>query len=73
MNQRKLTDLTVENILFTGKSVKMQITDLISEYLTDLDLESRVSKRRYVHSGHDIASQHHLIFIILQNNKMTGV
>ena len=31
MNQSKLTDLTVENILFTGESVKMQI----SENLTD--------------------------------------
>ena len=41
MNQWKLTDLTVENFIFTGKSVKMKITDSISENLTDLDLESR--------------------------------
>ena len=40
MNQWKLTDLTVENIIFTGKSVKMQITDSICENSTDLDLES---------------------------------
>ena len=31
MNQSKLTDLTFENIPFTGESVKMQITDAISE------------------------------------------
>ena len=40
MNQSKLTDLTVENILFTDVSVKMQITDSISENLTNSDLES---------------------------------
>ena len=40
VNQSKLTDLTVENILFTGESVKMQITNSISENLTDSDLES---------------------------------
>ena len=40
MNQSKLTDLTVENILSTGVAVKMQITDLISENLTNSDLES---------------------------------
>ena len=40
MNQSKLTDLTVENILFTGESVKMKITDLISENLTDSNLEN---------------------------------
>ena len=42
MNQWKLTDLTVENNLSTGKSVKMQITDSISENLTDLELESKI-------------------------------
>ena len=42
MNQSKLTDLTVENILSTGVSVKMQITDSISENLTNSDLESIV-------------------------------
>ena len=42
MNQSKLTDLTVENILFTGLLVKMQITDSISENLTISDLESKV-------------------------------
>ena len=36
----KVTDLTVENIVFTDDSVKRQITDSISENLTDLDLES---------------------------------
>ena len=41
MNQSKLTDLTVGNILSTGVSVKMQITDSISENLTNADLESR--------------------------------
>ena len=40
INQSKLTDLTVENILFTGESLKMQITDSISENLINLDLES---------------------------------
>ena len=40
MNQSKLTDLIVENILSTGVSVKMQINDSISENLTDSDLES---------------------------------
>ena len=39
MNQWKLTDLTVKNILFTDESVKMQILDSISENLTDSDLE----------------------------------
>ena len=40
MNQSKLTDWTVKNIFFTGESVKMQITDSISENLTNSDLES---------------------------------
>ena len=40
MNQSKLTDSTVENILFTGVSVKRQITDSISKNLTNSDLES---------------------------------
>ena len=40
MNQSKLTDLTVENIFSTVVSVKMQITDSISENLTNSDLES---------------------------------
>ena len=39
-NQWKLTDLTVKYIFFTGKSVKNQTTDSISENFTDLDLES---------------------------------
>ena len=38
--QWKLTDLTVKNIFFTDESVKGQITDSISENLTDSDLES---------------------------------
>ena len=41
MNQSKLTDLTVENILFTDVSVKMQITDSISENLTNSNLERK--------------------------------
>ena len=40
MNQSNLTDLTVENILSTGVSVKIQITDSISENLTNSDLEN---------------------------------
>ena len=40
MNQWKLTDLTVKMIFFTDESVKRQITDSISENLTDSDLES---------------------------------
>ena len=42
MNQSKLTDLTVENILSTGVSVKMQITDSISENFTNSDLEGTI-------------------------------
>ena len=41
MNQSTLTDLTVENILFTDVSVKMQITDSISENLTNSNLERK--------------------------------
>ena len=40
MNQWKLTDLTLKNIIFTEESVKGQIIDLISENLTDSDSES---------------------------------
>ena len=43
MNQSKLTDLIVKNIFFTGESVKMQITDSISEILTNSDLESIIA------------------------------
>ena len=39
----KLTDLTVKNIVSTDDSVKRQITDSISENLTDSDLESKES------------------------------
>ena len=39
-DQWKLTDLKIENFLFISESVKMQITDSISEDLTDSDLES---------------------------------
>ena len=39
MNQWKLTDLIVEKIIFTDESVKGQITDSMSENLTDWDLE----------------------------------
>ena len=46
IKQWKLTDLTVKNIVSTDDSVKRQITDLISENLTDLDLESRDQKER---------------------------
>ena len=41
LNQLISTDSSVKNIFFTGESVKRQITDSISENLTDLDLESR--------------------------------
>ena len=40
MNQWKFTDLTGKNILFTDESVKRQITDWISENLTNSELES---------------------------------
>ena len=40
IKQWKLTDLTVKNIVSTDDSVKRQITDSISENLTDSDLES---------------------------------
>ena len=36
-----MTDLTVKNIFFTDELVKWQITDSISENLTDSDLESK--------------------------------
>ena len=39
-NQWKLNDLTVKYIVYTGESVKKQITDSINEKLTDSDLES---------------------------------
>ena len=42
INQWELTDITVENIVSTDGSVKKQITDSISENLTDSDLESGV-------------------------------
>ena len=45
MNQSKLTDLTVENILFTNESVKMQITDSISEILSNSALEGNQTFR----------------------------
>ena len=44
MNQWKLTDLTVKNIFFTAESVKWQYADLITENLTDLDLESTLKQ-----------------------------
>ena len=47
MNKLNLTDLTLENILFTGVLVKMQITDSISENLTNSDSESSVLKGMY--------------------------
>ena len=47
MNQWKLTDLIVEKIIFTDESVKGQITDSISENLTDLDLESVFAEVRF--------------------------
>ena len=45
MKKWKLTDLTVKNIFVTADSVKWQITDLISENLTDSDLESTSTKQ----------------------------
>ena len=41
INQWKLSDLTVKNIVSIDDSVKRQITDSISENLTDLDLERK--------------------------------
>ena len=46
IKQWKLTDLTVKNIISIDDSVKRQITDSVSENLTDSDLERRL----YVHS-----------------------
>ena len=37
INQWKLTNLTVKNIVLTDESVIRQITDLISKNLTDSD------------------------------------
>ena len=48
MNQIKLTDLIVENILFAGESMKRQINDSISESLTDLDLESIIINKPFI-------------------------
>ena len=42
IKQWKLTDLKVKNLVSTDDSVKRQITDSISENLTDSDLESSV-------------------------------
>ena len=42
MNQWKITDLTVKNIVSTDEAVKRQIADSISENLTNSDLERRV-------------------------------
>ena len=46
MNPSKLTDLIVENIISIGVTVKMLITDSISENLTNSDLESTISRSR---------------------------
>ena len=46
-NQWKLTDYTVKYIVDTGESVKKQITDSISENLTDSDSESRGLKKSF--------------------------
>ena len=40
-DQWKLTDLTVQNIVSVDESEKWQITDSISENLTDSDLENK--------------------------------
>ena len=68
MNQTKLTDLIVENILFTGVSVKMKITDSISENLTNSDSESieSVFYRKYslLFSGSILCMDSYYILII---------
>ena len=51
MIQWKLTDLTVKNIFSLDESVKRQISDSISENLTDSDLESRYSTVKSEHSA----------------------
>ena len=51
MIQWKLTDSTVKNIFSLDESVKRQITDSISENLTDSDLESRYSTVISEHSA----------------------
>ena len=43
MNQWKLIDLIMKKNIFTDESVKGQITDSISENLTDSDLKSMVA------------------------------
>ena len=50
MKQLKSTDITVKNILSIGVSVKMQITDSISENLTNSDLERLVVVKLVVYS-----------------------
>ena len=45
IKQWKLTDLTVKSMVSTDDSVKRQITDSISENLTDLDLESKYAEK----------------------------
>ena len=46
IKQWKLTNLRVKNIVSTDDSVKRQITDSISENLTDSDLESSLIFRK---------------------------
>ena len=46
IKQWKLTDLTVKNIVSTDDWMKRQITDSISENLTDSDLESTMMDRK---------------------------
>ena len=41
IQQWKITDFTVKNIVLIDESVKRKITDSISENLTDSDLESK--------------------------------
>ena len=48
IKQWKLTDLIVKIIVSTDDSVKRQITDLISENLTDSDLESSRSLPNFI-------------------------
>ena len=57
IKQWKLTSLTVKNIVSTDDSVEMQITDSISENLTDSDLESRYFSYSYLTKKFNIIVQ----------------
>ena len=81
INQWKLTDLTVKIIFFTDESVKRQITDSISENLTDSDLESmytinskKYTKRTNKYVTNSIAYWFEsMIYMLLERNAFDSI